>query len=94
MTTRLQSTLIRIMTRDDSPYKDDLVRIQSMKPASKSVVVNPKENKFTKDFKSFFSKERGGPGIPGVSTAGAGGNPTPVAPVAANGTGEHILLLI
>lgn len=94
MTTRLQSTLIRIMTQDGSPYRDDIIRIQSMKPISKSVPQNPKESKFTKDFKSFFSKERGGsggPGVSGVSTAGAAGPSPTVAPLAVNGTSKLLI---
>ncbi|GMH40241.1 hypothetical protein BSKO_08145 [Bryopsis sp. KO-2023] len=76
MTTRLKSTLIRILTSDWSPYKEEVERIRAAKPVAKSAAgLQQKESKLTKDFKSLFQR-------------GDKGNPT--AQVNANGTSSGV----
>lgn len=56
MTTRLRSTVLRIMGQHDK-FKEEIQRIQASKPVSRPSN-GTHEGKFTKDFKSFFSKDK------------------------------------
>lgn len=56
MTTRLRSTIFRIMRQHDK-FKEEIQRIQSSKPTNRPSN-GQQEGKFTKDFKNFFSKDK------------------------------------
>jgi len=54
ITTRLKSTLLRILKRDGNKYREEVERIESNKPAVRSVPNS--QNKLTKDLKTFANR--------------------------------------